>query len=401
MINFLKKVLGFKHIPSDSEVNALLKKCEMIIERLGKQEDIKPLTTFNSLKGDIDKIKSTDIKIKDNAIDTEEWNKKQEKEKIDIHTKLDSIFRSLKALNRTEIIAGIGIFSVFALIFIALVIGYLCSHKKISDKSGEAKKVNGLVIVEIEKAFKTMEDQRELFNKGSEGDAKAIQKPAKEKAEEKKSEAKEGKDKTKTTPAVKGEKPKKKGEDAKIVQKSFEDGFNELKGILTQEPLSSRLSFKLKKTLGVLEGEKEVKKVKPETLAELQKIVEAEIESLSTQFFWVDTPGKWFEIAFWSLFGVLAGILYFIAGSLKKGIFNMSDVTMMIAEIIITPPVVLIVFFLFPFTDIKTFTPSELSIYMTMGISFILGFAIRRTVGLLDNIKRRLLPDPPNEGAGK
>jgi hypothetical protein len=73
----------------------------------------------------------------------------------------------------------------------------------------------------------------------------------------------------------------------------------------------------------------------------------------------------------------------------------------MIAEIIITPPVVLIVFFLFPFTDIKTFTPSELSIYMTMGISFMLGFAIRRTVGLLDNIKRRLLPDPSNEGAGK
>lgn len=373
MINFLKKVLGFKHIPSDSEVNALLKKCEMLIERLEKQGDIKPLTTFNSLKGDLDNIKYTDIKIKDNAIDTEDWNKKQEKDKIDIYTKLDSIFGSLKALNRTEIIAGIGVFSVFALIFISLVIGYLYLHKKIITEK-ETPKISSKTIVEIEKAFKIMEDQRELFNKGSE---------------------------TKTTPAVEGGEPKKKKEDAKVVQKSFGDGFNELKGILTQEPLSSRLSFKLKKTLGVLEGEKEVKKVKPEILAELQKIVEAEIESLSTQFFWVDTTGKWYEIAFWSLFGVLVGILYFIADSLKKVSFNMSDITMMIAELIITPLVVLTVFFLFPFTDIKTFAPSELSIYMTMGISFILGFAIRRTVGLLDNIKRKLLPNPPNEEAGK
>ena len=227
--------------------------------------------------------------------------------------------------------------------------------------------IDSNAVVEIEKNFKIMEDQIEPFSAESEGTAK----------------------------------------DSKMItgQKLFEDSFNKLKNTLTKEPLSSKLSFKLKKTLGALEGEISVNKIKKEklkeTLIELKKIVEVEIESLTTQFFWVNTPGKWYEITFWSLFGVLVGILYFIAGSLRKGILNISDITMMVAEIIITPPVVLIVFFLFPFTDIKTFTPSELSIYMTMGISFILGFAIRRTVGLLDNIKRRLLPDPPNEGAGK
>lgn len=374
MINYCKRMLGLKISPTAKEVGTLLNDCERIIGRLEavKQKDEKLLEVLNLLKDNFTELKSVIKfkKFKDNSLDEEDWDKKQKDEKVKVYMTLNSIFETLTTLNRDEISAGKLSFAVVALIFISLVIGYLYLHNKIIITEKETPKISSKTIVEIEKAFKIMEDQRELFNKGSE---------------------------TKTTPTVKGGEPKKKKEDAKVVQKSF----NELKGILTQEPLSSRLSFKLKKTLGVLEGEKEVKKVKPETLAELQKIVEAEIESLSTQFFWVDTPGKWYEIAFWSLFGVLVGILYFIAGSLKKGIFNMSAVTMMIAEIIITPPVVLIVFFLFPFTDIKTFTPSELSIHMTMGISFILGFAIRRTVGLLDNIKRRLLPDPPDEGAGK
>jgi hypothetical protein len=373
MINYCKRMLGLKISPTAKEVGALLNNCENIISRLEtvKQKDEKLLEVLNLLKINFTKLKS-DIKFRDNSLDEEDWDKKQEDEKVKMYMEINCIFETLTALNRCEIFIGKLSFAIFAVIFIAIIICYLHLHKKIITKN-DTPQISLNTIVEIEKAFKIIEDQIELFSEGSEGGAKGSQKTPKEKAE--------------------------------VVRKSFEDGFNELKGILTQEPLSSRLSFKLKKALGVFEGEKSVKKVNKEklkeTLGELKKVVEAEIESLSTQFFWVDIPGKWYEIAFWSLFGGLVGILYFIAGSLKKRAFNMSDITMMIAEIIITPPVVLIVFFLFPFTDIKTFTPSELSIYMTMGISFMLGFAIRRTVGLLDNIKRRLLPDPSNEGAGK
>jgi hypothetical protein len=375
MLNCCKRMLGLKISPTAEEVGDLLNNCERLISRLEtvKQEDKKLLEVFNLLKNNFTELKKV-IKLKDNSLDKEDWDKKQEDDKIKIYVELNSIFKTLTASNRCEILVGKLLFVIFAATFIALIICYLYLHNKI-NANNRTPKINVNTIVEIEKAFKIMEDQIGLFSEGSKENTKNSRKNSEE-------------------PGGKA-----------AAQKSFEDGFIDLKNILINEPLSSRLSFKLKKTLGVLEGEKSVKKVNKEklkeTLDELKKIIEAEIESLSTQFFWVATPGKWYEITFWSLFGVLVGILYFIAGSLGKGIFNMSDITMMIAEIIITPPVVLIVFFLFPFTDIKTFTPSELSIYMTMGISFILGFAIRRTVGLLDNIKRRLLPDPPNEGAGK
>jgi hypothetical protein len=367
MLSYCKRMLGLEISPTSEEAGDLLNNCERLIRRIEphKQEDKKFSEVLNLLKDNFTELKAL-IKFKDNSLDKEDWDKKQEDEKIKIYMDLNSIFKTLTALNRCEILIGKLLFTVFAAIFITIIILYLFLHGK-SIKKTDPTGIDSNAVVEIEKNFKIMEDQIEPFSAESEGTAK----------------------------------------DSKMItgQKLFEDSFNKLKNTLTKEPLSSKLSFKLKKTLGALEGEISVNKIKKEklkeTLIELKKIVEVEIESLTTQFFWVNTPGKWYEITFWSLFGVLVGILYFIAGSLRKGILNISDITMMVAEIIITPPVVLIVFFLFPFTDIKTFTPSELSIYMTMGISFILGFAIRRTVGLLDNIKRRLLPDPPNEGAGK
>jgi hypothetical protein len=67
---------------------------------------------------------------------------------------------------------------------------------------------------------------------------------------------------------------------------------------------------------------------------------------------------------------------------------------MLWAEVLIAPTVVLVVFFLFHFTGIKDFVPNESSLTVNMGIAFIFGFAIRRTVGLLDLVKKRFFPDP-------
>jgi len=58
------------------------------------------------------------------------------------------------------------------------------------------------------------------------------------------------------------------------------------------------------------------------------------------------------------------------------------------------PLVTCVVFFLFSLTGITNFDPSEETIIVILGIAFLFGYAVRRTVGLLENIKQRLLPAP-------
>jgi hypothetical protein len=60
----------------------------------------------------------------------------------------------------------------------------------------------------------------------------------------------------------------------------------------------------------------------------------------------------------------------------------------------VPPVVVLVIFFLFKLTGITGISPSETALSGNIGFAFIFGFAIRRTLGLLDTIKKRIFPDP-------
>ena len=91
--------------------------------------------------------------------------------------------------------------------------------------------------------------------------------------------------------------------------------------------------------------------------------------------------------------------MFYIAGLLGADIFQVEQISMFWTEIVIAPLIVLVVFFLFTYTGITNIELSEVSMTVYLGFAFILGFAIRRTVGLLDIIKKRFLPDP--EPAGK
>jgi hypothetical protein len=126
----------------------------------------------------------------------------------------------------------------------------------------------------------------------------------------------------------------------------------------------------------------------------LRKSLDPEVDSLRTRYLWTEVPRRWFEIAWWAEFGTLVGLLFYVAGCLESGIFKTEELSMFLTELVITPLVVTVVFFLFGFTGISGFAPNESNIAQTVGFAFILGFAIRRTVGLLDLIKKRFLPDP-------
>lgn len=130
------------------------------------------------------------------------------------------------------------------------------------------------------------------------------------------------------------------------------------------------------------------------TFEKLKKQAGDDLESARTSWLWQGPCMRWLEIALWAMLGTLVGILFFIAGSLSGGRFPVADIPMFWAEFFISPLVIMAVFFLFSLTGVAGVSPQELTGTATVGFAFILGFAIRRTLGLLDTIKKRIFPDP-------
>lgn len=116
-------------------------------------------------------------------------------------------------------------------------------------------------------------------------------------------------------------------------------------------------------------------------------------------FFWVFGYWRWLEILFWGEFGVIVGILAWVstqlaAGKYTKLVFHYEKYWYL-TEIFIGPIVVVSAFFLlkqFIGTLITGVTEEDVrgSIYLTLGVSFTLGYFIRRTLGIFDFIKNKL-----------
>lgn len=130
-----------------------------------------------------------------------------------------------------------------------------------------------------------------------------------------------------------------------------------------------------------------------DTFANLSTTAAEELASLRS-FLWSDPWWRWAEIAFWAELGTLVGILFYISGSLSEGHFAREEITMFLTEILSAPIVIVAIFFLFNLTGITGISPNQSSITEIVGLAFIFGFAIRRTLGLLDNVKKRLFPEP-------
>lgn len=207
--------------------------------------------------------------------------------------------------------------------------------------------------------------------------------------------------------------------------------FNEICGSNT---VNLAIKDKLKKTISNIYGtsstnsadkelrlEKEINDilgtatVNSEVKGELKKTIKEGIEKLEKDatgfskndgFFWVFGYWRWLEILFWGEFGVIVGILAWVstqlaAGKYTKLVFHYEKYWYL-TEIFIGPIVVVSAFFLlkqFIGTLITGVTEEEVrgSIYLTLGVSFTLGYFIRRTLGIFDFIKNKLpLPKERN-----
>ncbi|MFA5924574.1 MAG: hypothetical protein WC856_25350 [Methylococcaceae bacterium] len=133
---------------------------------------------------------------------------------------------------------------------------------------------------------------------------------------------------------------------------------------------------------------------------EIDKIEkDARILSAKDEFFWFWGFWRWLEILFWGEFGVITSILVWVSTQTECGKYTMASYNRekywYITEVIVGPFVIIAAFFLlkqFIATILGGITEEDVSgsIYLTLGISFVLGLFIRRTFGIFDAIKDNL-----------
>jgi len=339
------------------KISSLLSKLKEKAEcvKTGLSERLKPIQ---------DKYDDTKKKVpfKDGNVDADAWQGKPEPERKEIGETLRCLFKELTCLNAEELCVGKFYFFIFFFLLLIASVVYVKLHKpspptvvKPALISGVAKQVRDIEL-----------------------DIAALKK-AKNEAGNKK------------TPDL----------EKKIdgLKKQVEGRIKELRAKVD----GLDLSFESLRLLGVAESEGERGEItETDSLENLKKVLLPELESLREVFLWNDRRGRWYEIAWWAEIGVLVGILFYIAGCLGRGSFSRQEIAMFWTEALIAPVVVLIIFFLFVLTGITGISPATTSIQGNVGFAFIFGFAIRRTLGLLDIIKKRIFPDPsPTSDAAK
>ena len=273
-----------------------------------------------------------------------------------------------KPVDKRQLRQGMGAFRLFAAVLAALGVLYCVTHVRGSPLNFQrASKIDDRQITTLLQLLDRME--------GAVGNLSAREAP---------------KSKTNQVDGATREQEVKSGTLKEIV--------GNIRTEIFRNDLSSGIPYGILGLLGEVEADIDSEKVATtKSPQRLRKELEPALESLRARYFWTGVPGRWIEIAWWAEFGTLVGLLFYIAGCLGAGFFNREEGSMFFTEILITPWVVTVVFFLIDFTGMTSLKPNESSIFTTLGFSFILGFSIRRTVGLLDLIKKKILPHPSPE----
>jgi hypothetical protein len=289
-------------------------------------------------------------------VDANQWNALTEADRRQLAPKADQLFDDVKCLTYVERRIGRIYFVTFAVLFVAVAVVYVGIHRdQWKKRTPPTDGVTDGRIIAAATALRLVE---------SEPSTQRGKKPAKDMTEA----------------------------ERKVAIAAIVDRVGELKTAVE----AIDLSFNTLQLLGTVAADAQSGALLDNTdsVTKLRAPLLADLESRRSGFFWSDRVGRWFEIAWWAEIGVLVGILFYIAGILGEGRFESEDIAMMWTEVAIAPVVVLVIFFLFALTGITGISPSETALSGNIGFAFIFGFAIRRTLGLLDTIKKRIFPDP-------
>jgi hypothetical protein len=291
-----------------------------------------------------------ELKFKNDTLDRDEWAMKDREKRQDIIAELDGFLTELTDLNLNELREGKGWFVGFVILFAIVVSCYLYLHT-----DSQRQEVNRADINKAANELSTIDlEIKELRSTKAKAQAR--------------NGTLEAKDLDSAKHAVENFR-------ATAVKLEFSTSALELLGKVEAEVTKGEIT-------------------ETNTFADMSKTVSAELESFRSSFLRVGPAWRWIEIAFWAELGTLVGILFYIAGTLSDGYFLVAEITMFWTEIVISPIVVVAIFFLFNLTGITGISVQGTSITGIVGFAFIFGFAIRRTLGLFDNVKKRIFPEP-------
>ncbi len=135
--------------------------------------------------------------------------------------------------------------------------------------------------------------------------------------------------------------------------------------------------------------------IKDKSLMEISAIA-PDITIPLRSYFWFGNEFKYFEVIFWSLFGVLCSLLFVCSEGLRNGKFNENEEFIYWAKLFYTPAIALIIIwgykqFVMPQTAGSKIEIDESS-YGLLVASFIIGFFSRRGIDLLTKIKDVIMP---------
>lgn len=327
------------------------------------------------------------LPMKDGAVDAAEWGKHSKIDQSRTWATLTGFHKELRCMNAPALQRGTVYCGIFAALLLAMAITYLCLHRA-NPHTALYTPLPPQQIVDITKTAHLIELQlaalKATQNKNqAEQSAPALPTASKQ-------------SQTRTTPRLPAEAVKatpQPSTDLSPDQKkpTLAEQFTEFGKTLTPLPLSHETM----RLFGTTAAEQEAGDITLHlTYQQFLKYLRADLERLSTAYFWTTHPWRWAELSLWATLGCLVGLLFYIAGLLKQGVFYPEEIPMFWAELLMAPIVVPVVFFLFSLSGISELSPSESSITTNIGVAFIFGFAIRRTIGVLDLIKKRFFPDP-------
>lgn len=354
---FYKKFFVFKFIPQAEKMNALIASTDSLIERLHDSmvPDSIPDKVFRCLKKGYEKEKQS-LPFHDRTITQQEWDQLSKEKRMQVYREINAIRHALLGLDFPNVRAGKWMLGIFAILLAAALMLYIYAHQSGASalvKSG----INGGQTLAPPVLQTDVIDAKKLLTL------------------------------VKTDLETIEAAPESKEQWQAVLTR-----YQEIVTVLRNESLSLRTQ----QYAGELGGYIVAQKLE-NAKASLKALSVALVEDLSEQagrFFWTKGPKRWLEIASWAFFGVLVGMIFYLSQQLKQGMFDHQDIPSMVGEVVIAPIVTCVIFFLFTYTGITEFAPTDTSIFIILGFAFIFGYAIRRTVGLLDSLKRRILPEP-------
>lgn len=118
-------------------------------------------------------------------------------------------------------------------------------------------------------------------------------------------------------------------------------------------------------------------------------------------YFWLNGPLTLLEIFFWSIFGVLTSLLYFITEAIRnkdpKIHFEPDQIPSHVAKLFYAPVVTMVIIFCYDYATGDSGTDLSVSKAILV-VSFLLGFYSGRAMELLNRVKEVLLPYASDKG---